>query len=750
MKKGIVVKNNSYVQIALIVISSWIMASSSVLGRISPLCVSFIGSLSGVNAIAAFLGVSFRLLIGSDFTEIIPYIIAAGSVAAVRVVIGRSKGFVTVLSSAFLCGAGTLLANVITADKSSELMEDLLLAVVCTVACYGFIMLKTAVKKGSGITLSNPLKALPVAVTAVFLIASLASLDFGIFNFGQVMSVVSVLVAAYRYRFSGAGAVGIICALGVALALEDKQYIGLITAVGGITAAVIAPKGRIPLTASLIFTSAIIGAVFGMDKAMLYFIANIIVGSVIFMVLPLNSIRKNMSGKGFGGGEKNASEVVAGRLELVGETLSELKYAVEKTAEALENENERDISNIYNSACDTVCKSCRFNIKCWGDEYNDSVRTMNKLIQLLKCGERIVPDSFTGVLAERCPRKQQLCDSINKKYEDHSYAGQMNRRLKEMRGILTKQLDNTEKLFASMAKEMEKDRAYDRVASVKAERLLERCGLSAPKAAVNISDGFMCLEAYGKGNLSCSAEELGDLLIQTLQKEFDLPLILKYGDKVRITAFERAEYFVKSASCQLSKKNDSANGDYVTCFVDGKGNYYSILSDGMGSGTRARIDSAFVCGLLTKLLECGIEAETAIELLNTSLLVKSSDESFATLDLCKVDLFTGNTTIYKAGGADSYIKSGASVTRIMGKGLPVGVCESLSMSSHSFTAGENDVIILTSDGAELSEKWLEQTFSRESSNNMDEFVKTVASAARFNSEKGREDDISVVALKIKK
>ncbi len=749
MKKGIVVKN-SYVKLVLIIISGWILASSTVLGRMSPLCVSIIGSLSGANAVAAFLGVSLRLIISSDFTEIVPYIIAAASVTAIRLVIGRTKNYLTILSSAFLCGAGTLLANVITAEGSSELMEDFLLAVVCAVACYGFTVLKTSVKKGLGLTLSNSAKFLPIAVTAVFLISSLTSLNFGIFNFGEVLSVTAILIAAYRHRFSGAGTVGIICALGVAIALDDKQYMGLIIAVGGITAAVIAPKGRVPLTASMIFTSAIIGSVFGTDKVMLSFIINIIVGSVIFMVLPLNRIRENMGRKSFGRGEENAADVVAGRLEVVGGTMSELKYAVEKTAAALENENGKDISDVYNSSCDMVCKSCRYNIKCWGDEYNESVRTMNKLIQLLKHGERIVPDSFSGALADRCPRKQQLCDSINKKYEDFTYTGQMNRRLKEMRGILTKQLDNTEKLFNSMAKEMEKNTIYDRVASVKAERLLERCGLSEPKAAVNITDGFMCLEAYGKGKLSCSAEELGDLLIQTLQKEFDLPLILKYGDKVRITAFERAEYFVKSASCQLSKKNDSANGDYVTCFVDGKGYYYSILSDGMGSGTRARIDSAFVCGLLTKLLECGIEAETAIELLNTSLLVKSSDESFATLDLCKVDLFTGNTTIYKAGGADSYIKSGASVTRIKGKGLPVGVCESLSLSSHSFTACENDIIIMTSDGAELSEKWLEQAFSRESANNMNELVKTVASAARFNAEKGREDDISVVALKIKK
>lgn len=750
MKKGTVIKN-SYGKLVLIILIEWLLASSTIMGRISPLCISFIGGLSGISAAAAFLGASVKLIISGSFIDIVPYIIIMGVITAIRFIMGRNKGTAVAVSSAVLCGSAYFLASVITINQSSELLLDFFLAVVCAIACYGYNIISQNAGKGYELMSSNPVKKLPIAVLAVFLIASLSSLNLGIFNFGIILSAAAVLIAAYKNRFGGAGIVGIICALGLSIAIENNHYAGILLAAGGITAAVMTPKGRIPLTASMIFTASVLGAIFGMDKDMLSFIANIIVGSVVFMTLPLNKIREKMNRKSFAGrNEENTAGVFAGKLELVGETIGELKYAVEKTAEALEDEKGRDISEIYNSSCDRVCKNCRYNIKCWGDEYNDSVRTMNKLVQALKRGESISPESFTGNLSERCPRKQQLCESIVKKYEDFSYIGQMNRRLKEKRGILIKQLDNTEKLFGAIAQDFEQSAVNDKMASAKAERLLERCGIDEPKAAVKLSGGLMSLEAYGKGEFSCSAEELGDMLIQTFQREFDLPLILSFGNKVRITAYERAEYGIKSAECQLSRKNDAANGDCITCFVDGKGYYYSILSDGMGSGTRAKIDSAFVCGLLTKLLECGIEAETAIELLNTSLLVKSSDESFATLDLCRVDLYTGNTTIYKAGGADSYIKSGNNVTKIKGKGLPIGVCESLSLSAHTFIAGENDVIIMTSDGAELSEQWLEQAFSRDSGKNMDELVKTVASAARFNAEKGREDDISVVAIQLKK
>ncbi|MCM1298980.1 MAG: hypothetical protein NC228_05385, partial [[Eubacterium] siraeum] len=76
--------------------------------------------------------------------------------------------------------------------------------------------------------------------------------------------------------------------------------------------------------------------------------------------------------------------------------------------------------------------------------------------------------------------------------------------------------------------------------------------------------------------------------------------------------------------------------------------------------------------------------------------------------------------------------------------------ESLAMSKYSFTAGDDDIILMTSDGADLSEQWLKQTFAKDGGISLDQLVKTVASAAGFNAEKGREDDISIVALQLKK
>ncbi|MCM1053991.1 MAG: SpoIIE family protein phosphatase [Bacteroides sp.] len=749
MEKELFSKPN-YFKYPLIIFCGFGFALASLMEKISPFGIALIGSMKGADCLAAFVGAALGYLMKGDFVMAVPPIAAGAAVCVLKIFSGRIKGIGGRLVSGALTGAAVLLINIVTAAEASDILLAFAFGLIAAITSYTFSDIRERLKKGERLMSGKPLSLLPAGVSLLFMVAALSDLSFGIFNFGSIASGIIALTAVYRFRLSGGAALGIICAMGMAIGSGTLIYASLALSAGALAAAVIAHKGRIPMASAFLLACAVGGGVLGMDRTMLSFIANMLTSSVIFMALPLNHIMEKVKPGAGGFSEGLAAEVLAGRLELVGNTVGELRYAVEKTAEALEGAADSDLSNVYNYACDKVCKSCRFNMKCWGEEYNDSARIMNGFIRALRCGDRVTPNHFGGALSERCQRKQQLCDAVNKRYDDVVAIGQMNRRIKEMRNVLTKQLDNTERLFGSIAEEFGKEVVYNPEESVKVGRLLERCGLSSPKAAVKTIDGNMTIEAYGGGELACTAEELGDMLIEMLQREFDLPCILEFGKKVRITAFQRAEYGIKSASCQYSRRKGSANGDFVTACVDGKGKYYSIVSDGMGSGTRARIDSAFACGLLTKFLESGVGAEAAIEMLNTALMVKSSDESFATLDVCMIDLYTGKTTLYKAGGADTFVRSGKKVTKIKGSGLPVGVSGTLSLFSQSFSAEEDDVIIMTTDGADLSEQWLEQAFLRESGGNMEELVKTVAGAARFNCEKGREDDISIVALQLKK
>jgi stage II sporulation protein E len=343
-----------------------------------------------------------------------------------------------------------------------------------------------------------------------------------------------------------------------------------------------------------------------------------------------------------------------------------------------------------------------------------------------------------------------------------------------MRTVLTAQLSATESLMLDMSDEFIDCSHYDRTMAARVEQILTENGITRPKVAVLVNSsagdkggsdrGRISIEGYGKGTLTCDGSRLGDLISEALRRQFDLPeTIFSPGDQFRFTMYERAVYGVEYGAYQLSKSGERSCGDYYDSFVDGKGFAYIILSDGMGSGSRARIDSAFACGMLVKLLRAGIGLPSALEIINNSLLVKSSDESFATLDICRIDLYSGKTELFKAGAAASYIRCNRKVVKASGKGLPVGIGYRAVYERQSFTIGNSDMVIMASDGAELNEKWLEHELNIASAKNaadLNETAKVLANTARFSSGnsadspdsggKGREDDISVIAVKLVK
>lgn len=749
-KKSIFSEKHSFVRYQLVLGVSYILGMTELFGKLSPFAAAFIGSLSGGSCAAAFVGSSLGFLIKGQLIEGLPSMITVAVIGILRLFFGKYGGKAMQIASAFLVSAAVLLTNAVTAEQPSDILIAVVFAVISGASCYALTLLYKLSGEERSVALLKPSNIAAIGIVTAFSVAALTSLNVGIFNCGVVISAALISIVTARFKFTGAAVFGIVCTFGMALSGESFLQAGLILSVGGVVSGLFTRYGKPVQAAAFIFSAAIALASLGMDRTNLAFLADALVAQVAFLVLPVKEIMKKFQPKIPGTGRSDPSEVFAGRLALVGSTMGELKQSVEKTAQTLDKNTNRDMSWVYNSACDKVCKNCRCNIQCWGDEYNDSVRQMNGLLKALRNGMTLTGDSFDGALGSRCQRREKLAEEINSKYREFILARQTNRKISEMREILTNQLASTEIMLREMAEEFRNGGENDYAAAYQAERVLERCGLFNPHAVVRSLNGNASVEAYGTGTLEVTAEELGDLLAEALQKEFDLPDIHIYGDEVRVTAFERAIYAVRSAVSQFSRSKTSPCGDYVDSFVDGRGYSYTILSDGMGTGSRAKIDSAFACGYMIRLLRAGASPASAAKLLNNSLLVKSADESFATLDICRIDLYTGKVDLFKAGAAPTYIKSGKKIIKIDGGGLPVGISFTSSCQTESFHINEGDMVIMTSDGAELSKQWLEQAVTKDSAYNVESFADAVASAARFNCEKGREDDITVVVIKLQK
>lgn len=204
----------------------------------------------------------------------------------------------------------------------------------------------------------------------------------------------------------------------------------------------------------------------------------------------------------------------------------------------------------------------------------------------------------------------------------------------------------------------------------------------------------------GKKN-TLSTEEIGDLLSVLLNIRLtgagDNPFFVG-ADWQTFYYIEEARYHVLTGVAKAVKETEKISGDNYAFFETEGGNMTIVLSDGMGSGDKACLDSTMVVELMEKFLEAGFQMESAIQMINSALISGGENSNMSTLDLCSVDLFSGDCRFVKVGSACSYIKRQHLVDRISAGNLPMGIFQKPDMEIVGRKLVSGDYIIMFSDG----------------------------------------------------
>jgi stage II sporulation protein E len=123
------------------------------------------------------------------------------------------------------------------------------------------------------------------------------------------------------------------------------------------------------------------------------------------------------------------------------------------------------------------------------------------------------------------------------------------------------------------------------------------------------------------------------------------------------------------------------------------------VSDGMGVGPKAALESGLAANLVEEVLKAGFSAQVAVKAVNTALLLRSTEERFATLDLAVVDLARREMELVKVAGAPTFLLRGGEVTVFRAESLPVGILHDVRVEPICHRMEPGDVVVLVSDGA---------------------------------------------------
>ncbi len=293
-------------------------------------------------------------------------------------------------------------------------------------------------------------------------------------------------------------------------------------------------------------------------------------------------------------------------------------------------------------------------------------------------------------------------EEISALYDRQEYLWK--RRLVENRDLMADHLNEMAHIMTQVAEESYKFiHMSERKIKQLAHALKEEDVLLRDINLIEKEDGHrdMNLVMRAMKGATPSVEEVGDLLSVLLNIRF-IPIknapIFVAKDWNSYQYMEEPTFHILTGVAKAVKETETISGDNYS-FLDVKeGNLMAVLSDGMGSGEKACSDSEFVVDLAEKFLEAGFSKETAVQMINGSLIAGGEAQNMSTLDMCQMDLYTGVCEFIKIGSAPSFIKRDHLVDQISARNLPLGVFYEIDMEITRRRLVDGDYVIMLSDG----------------------------------------------------
>ena len=288
-------------------------------------------------------------------------------------------------------------------------------------------------------------------------------------------------------------------------------------------------------------------------------------------------------------------------------------------------------------------------------------------------------------------------------------------------------------------------------------------GMSERLAPVFAKGGFAdgVIRVYGtrrKRIIGAGADSDGKLITspelkRALEEESGLLLdkfeFYRKGEIALFEAVSRPLWQVEYATVSDSPDRSEVSGD-TAAFFEYDSVFYSLISDGMGSGRTAERTSRFVSEFLSNILTSKENLISSLRAAN-HLIRHRGEECSATVDLFSLDLLTGEAAFTKCGAAPSFLKREGSLFRIKSATAPIGLMKDVDSEEIRVEIKDGDYIVMISDGVYLlpdDAVWLFEFLSRPAPESAQEFAEAILKAAKRSSD--IDDDITVSVIRIYK
>lgn len=362
-----------------------------------------------------------------------------------------------------------------------------------------------------------------------------------------------------------------------------------------------------------------------------------------------------------------------------------------------------ELGQVQNELTGKICASCESCAVCWERDSTPLYGILSSMISSIwHVGEPGKENEEQ--LSRYCARSRDMVEEAVRVFERVNLNRAWYNRLLENREVIAEQLDAMAYIMQDCARE-------ERVLDTQERRALAEIRYRAREYGIVIEEMHLIETLDGRLKLEVTLKSrLGGCISM---KTFLAAAGHALGKKLRMTAdsktfisrepapfvlYEDTVYRNVQGIARMTKDGAGISGDNFSFLELERGELLLGLSDGMGSGSMACKESEMVLDLVERFMEAGFSVETAIRMMNSAMVMKGEDDLYSTVDLCKINLYTGKACLYKIGASATFIKREDEVECITSSSLPVGAEAQIEIETSETVLKNGDFVVMVTDG----------------------------------------------------
>jgi stage II sporulation protein E len=455
-------------------------------------------------------------------------------------------------------------------------------------------------------------------------------------------------------------------------------------------------------------------------------------------------------------------DLTAERVEKFSEVFRQLSRSFRQMTQAGETARQsKDFEHFVNAVHERACSSCHRRSLCWEGQFIQTYKLMTDMMTAVEERPELKAADMPKAWSRVCVKTPLVLDVLKQQYEIYRHDLHWRQQLQDSRFLVADQLTGVSQVMDDLVKEIRRETKQMDKQEGQIRDALDHLGLAIQSIdIISLEEGGIEIEmvhAFRSGYDECRkmiAPVLSEILGETVAVQSE-----RSGEPavhLSTVMFASAKaYEVEIGVAGAAKDGDLLSGDSFSMTELGNGKFAVALSDGMGNGVRARMESSAALSMLEQLLQSGIDERLAVKSVNSVLLLRSPDEMFATVDLALIDLYTAHATMLKIGSTPSFIKRGREIIPIAANNLPIGILQDIEIDLLRVQLQPGDTLIMMTDGildspghAINKELWMRRVLQELDADEPQDIADALLDTALRQYPGGVQDDMTVIVTRL--